>query len=189
MISTTLCLAGRVEQTSPYLCIWLFFTDEWPPLVYTWNPNDPCLGWKGPCFGGFNHQNRGLSQVPGRVALHVSTSATTFAAMEWKKMNEQLLPKNFMIPSLSANGWLLVWVGGLDSWDPRKWKELLLRGTVSLAIFKTINYQRIPQRHFSCHLYYQLSDQLLEHPLGACKVHYFFSEKHELLWRKRKKHQ
>ena len=20
--------------------------------MYTWNPNDPCFGWKGPCFGG-----------------------------------------------------------------------------------------------------------------------------------------
>ena len=25
----------------------------------TWNPNDPCFDWKRPCFGGFNHQNRG----------------------------------------------------------------------------------------------------------------------------------
>ena len=25
----------------------------------TWNPNDHCFDWKRPCFGGFNHQNRG----------------------------------------------------------------------------------------------------------------------------------
>ena len=23
------------------------------------NLNDPCFDWKRPCFGGFNHQNRG----------------------------------------------------------------------------------------------------------------------------------
>ena len=27
--------------------------------IYTWNPNDPCFDWKRPCFGGFNHKNRG----------------------------------------------------------------------------------------------------------------------------------
>ena len=27
--------------------------------TFTWNPNDPCFDWKRPCFGGFNHQNRG----------------------------------------------------------------------------------------------------------------------------------
>ena len=25
----------------------------------TWNPNDPCFDWGGPCFGGLNHQNSG----------------------------------------------------------------------------------------------------------------------------------
>ena len=25
----------------------------------SWNPNDPCFDWKRPCFGAFNHQNRG----------------------------------------------------------------------------------------------------------------------------------
>ena len=28
-------------------------------MPLTWNPNDPCFDWKRPCFGGFNHQNRG----------------------------------------------------------------------------------------------------------------------------------
>ena len=27
--------------------------------LYSWNPNDLCFDWKGHCFGGFNHQNRG----------------------------------------------------------------------------------------------------------------------------------
>ena len=32
-----------------YICIYL----------YTWNPNDPCFDWKGPCFEGFGFKNRG----------------------------------------------------------------------------------------------------------------------------------
>ena len=33
----------------------------WGPIIYiyTWNPNDPCFAWTGPCFGGFNPQHRG----------------------------------------------------------------------------------------------------------------------------------
>ena len=27
--------------------------------IYTWNPNDPCFDWKGPCFGGLKPKNRG----------------------------------------------------------------------------------------------------------------------------------
>ena len=27
--------------------------------IYTWNPNDPCFGWKRPCFGGLTFKNRG----------------------------------------------------------------------------------------------------------------------------------
>ena len=27
--------------------------------IYTWNPNDPCFDWKGPCFGGLTFKNRG----------------------------------------------------------------------------------------------------------------------------------
>ena len=27
--------------------------------LYTWNPNDPCFGWKRPCFGGLTFKNRG----------------------------------------------------------------------------------------------------------------------------------
>ena len=34
-------------------------------ILHTWDPNDPCFNWKRPCFGGFNPQNRGHSQVPG----------------------------------------------------------------------------------------------------------------------------
>ena len=30
----------------------------------TWNPNDPCFGWKGPCFGGFEPQIKD-KKVPG----------------------------------------------------------------------------------------------------------------------------
>ena len=26
---------------------------------YTWNLNDPCFGWKRPCFGGLTFKNRG----------------------------------------------------------------------------------------------------------------------------------
>ena len=26
---------------------------------FTWNPNDPCFCWKGPCFGGLKPKNRG----------------------------------------------------------------------------------------------------------------------------------
>ena len=26
---------------------------------YTWNPNDPCFGWKRPCFGGLTFKNKG----------------------------------------------------------------------------------------------------------------------------------
>ena len=33
--------------------------------IHTWNPNDPGFDYKRSCFGGFNHQNRGRSQVPG----------------------------------------------------------------------------------------------------------------------------
>ena len=28
-------------------------------IVYTWNPNDPCFGWKRPCFEGLTFKNRG----------------------------------------------------------------------------------------------------------------------------------
>ena len=28
-------------------------------VIYTWNPNDPCFDWKGPCFGGLTFKNRG----------------------------------------------------------------------------------------------------------------------------------
>ena len=27
--------------------------------VTAWNPNDPCFGWKRPCFGGLTFKNRG----------------------------------------------------------------------------------------------------------------------------------
>ena len=27
--------------------------------IYTWNLNDPCFGWKRPCFGGLTFKNRG----------------------------------------------------------------------------------------------------------------------------------
>ena len=33
-----------------------------------WNPNDPCFAWKGPCFGGFNPQNRGQT---GSRAIYI----------------------------------------------------------------------------------------------------------------------
>ena len=33
---------------------------QWSPgLLHTWNPNDPCFDWKGPCFGGLTFKNRG----------------------------------------------------------------------------------------------------------------------------------
>ena len=28
-------------------------------FISTWNPNDPCFYWKGPCFGGLKPKNRG----------------------------------------------------------------------------------------------------------------------------------
>ena len=28
-------------------------------FTHTWNPNDPCFGWKRPCFGGLTLKNRG----------------------------------------------------------------------------------------------------------------------------------
>ena len=31
----------------------------WYIYIYTWNRNDPCFDCKRPCFGDFNHQNRG----------------------------------------------------------------------------------------------------------------------------------
>ena len=27
--------------------------------IFTWNPNDPCFGWKRPCFEGFTFKHRG----------------------------------------------------------------------------------------------------------------------------------
>ena len=27
--------------------------------IHTWNPNDPCIGWKRPCHGGLILKNRG----------------------------------------------------------------------------------------------------------------------------------
>ena len=27
--------------------------------INSWNPNDPCFDWKGPCFGGLTFKNRG----------------------------------------------------------------------------------------------------------------------------------
>ena len=35
--------------------------------MYTWNPNDPCFDWKGPCFEGLTFKNRGHlgSKQPG----------------------------------------------------------------------------------------------------------------------------
>ena len=27
--------------------------------IHTWNPNDPCIGWKRPCLGGLILKNRG----------------------------------------------------------------------------------------------------------------------------------
>ena len=40
----------------------------------------------------------------------------------------------FLEELISTNGWLLVWIGGLDSWDPlMKWiATLLLRGTLRI---------------------------------------------------------
>ena len=35
--------------------------------IYTWNPNDPCFDWKGPCFGGLKPKNRG--QIGSRYIL------------------------------------------------------------------------------------------------------------------------
>ena len=28
-------------------------------IFFTWNLNDPCFDWKGPCFGGLTFKNRG----------------------------------------------------------------------------------------------------------------------------------
>ena len=39
---------------------WPFHPDHtWMLWVHTWNPNDPCFEWKGPCFGGLTCKNRG----------------------------------------------------------------------------------------------------------------------------------
>ncbi len=32
---------------------------RYPFQSFTWNPNDPCFVWKGPCFGGLTFKNRG----------------------------------------------------------------------------------------------------------------------------------
>ena len=44
-------LFGRDE----YDATWVL--DQW--LIYTWNPTDPCFGWKRPCFGGLTFKSRG----------------------------------------------------------------------------------------------------------------------------------
>ena len=46
-----------------------FFLGGKHAYLYTWNPNDPCFVWKGPCFGGFNLQNRG--QTGSRCILYI----------------------------------------------------------------------------------------------------------------------
>ena len=28
-------------------------------ILHTWSPNDPCVGWKRPCFGALTFKNRG----------------------------------------------------------------------------------------------------------------------------------
>ena len=55
---------GNVEgQISLLSCCALFGArvswPSWPLMEHAWNPNDLCFGWKRPCFGGFNPQNRG----------------------------------------------------------------------------------------------------------------------------------
>ena len=44
--------------------------------IYTWNPNDPCFDWKGPCFGGLKPKNRG--QIGSRyIYIYLSLFLTT----------------------------------------------------------------------------------------------------------------
>ena len=48
-----------------------------PGSIYTWNPNDPCFAWKGPCFGGFKPQNRGQTGSRYVYILFFFTSASS----------------------------------------------------------------------------------------------------------------
>ena len=38
---------------------WLISPNRCTKNIYTWNPNDPCFDWKGPCFGGLTFKSRG----------------------------------------------------------------------------------------------------------------------------------
>ena len=55
--SLVICRCVRDEILPNYIYIY----------IYTWNPNDPCFAWKGPCFGGFSPQNTG--QTGSRCVL------------------------------------------------------------------------------------------------------------------------
>ncbi len=52
----------RSRVIVPLKCLGSSVTGGAHPIslfIYTWNPNDPCFGWKGPCFGGLTFKNRG----------------------------------------------------------------------------------------------------------------------------------
>ncbi len=51
------------------------------PLVsiYTWDPNDPCFGWKRPCFGGLTCKNSG--HLGSRYICWVSNLRSSEACM------------------------------------------------------------------------------------------------------------
>ena len=56
-LSDNCCVSSG--ETSVELCFFCSNMHLVYIYIYTWNANDPCFGWKRPCFGGFNPQNRG----------------------------------------------------------------------------------------------------------------------------------
>ena len=49
--------------------------------LHTWNPNDPCFGWKKPCLEGFTFKNRG-HVGSGYIQPSLSTATCTMLGQD-----------------------------------------------------------------------------------------------------------
>ena len=88
---STICILKRGFHSHPkaYLnWIYIYIIYIYHIYIYTWNPNDPCFGWKRPCFGGLTFKNRG--QLGSRYTYGFSNNqktckvkARTFALTFW----------------------------------------------------------------------------------------------------------
>ena len=73
--------------------------------IHTWNPNDPGFDYKRSCFGGFNHQNRGRSQVPGiYIYIRIPTLEKSGLHLQHDQSVTALLLKTCLFRSKAPKG-------------------------------------------------------------------------------------